>query len=137
MGTNPERNDTMAKKNTAAVRKNTKGMPRITAKVCAMTKEQREAWFTAATANCTAEQKGEVRARLDQVNAGSYKLTQGQGQGRKVDFAKAFGRCNMVELLALRDTLKTAIDGKRADAAAEIEQAEKELADRKAALATA
>ena len=124
-------------KNPTTTRKSTKGVPRITAKVMAMKADERQAWFDKATASCTAAQKAEVKARLDAVNAGTYTLKQGQGQGRKVDFAKAFGRCTMADLLALRDTLKDAIEAKRDAAAAEIADAEKELAARKAALATA
>lgn len=102
-----------------STRKNTKNVPRITAKVLAMTQIQREQWFTKGTLRCTSEQKAEVRTRLDEVNAGTYILQSHhaktpaatkttkekyvgpngfRGQGRMVDFSLAFKRCNVKEL---------------------------------------
>ena len=115
------------------VRKNTVGVPRITAGVVKMTPEQREVWFNEKTTTCNVEQKAEVRSRLDSLNAGKYTLS--QGQGKNIDFDKAFAKADMKTLLDLRATLATAIEAKRDAAVAEIAAQEKELADRKAALA--
>ena len=119
------------------VRKNTVGVPRITAGVVKMTPEQREVWFNEKTTACNPEQKAEVRSRLDDLNAGKYSIGQGSGsgQGKNIDFDKAFAKADMKTLLDLRATLATAIEAKRDAAVAEIAAAEQELANRKAALA--
>ena len=128
----------MAKNTTTkATKKSTAGVPRITKGVMAMDVAGREKWFNDKCANLAADVKAEIRARLDQVNAGKYTLTQGQGQGRKIDFAAAFAKQTASDLLALKPVLEAAIEAKREAALAEIAAAELELASRKAALATA
>jgi hypothetical protein len=117
-------------------RKDTAGVPRITAAVVGMTPEQREVWFKEKTVGLKDAQIAEVRSRVDALNAGKYEIKggQGQGQGRKVDFQKLFERATAADLLAMRPLLNAAIDAKRQQAIDEIAAQEKALAERKAAL---
>jgi hypothetical protein len=115
-------------------RKNTAGVPRITAAVVGMTPDQREVWFKEKTAGLNEVQIAEIRSRLDALNAGKYEIKGGQGQGKKVDFQKLFERATAAELLAAKPMLDAAIEAKRQQAIDEIVAQEKELAERKAAL---
>jgi hypothetical protein len=100
-----------------------------------MTPDQREAWFNEKCGKLPADIQKEVRDRLDAVNAGKYTL-KGGGQGKKVDFQKIFEHVTVAELLDARKVLDTTIEAKRDAAIIEIEQQEKELAERKAMLAS-
>ena len=132
---------TKSNKTQGHVRKDTNGVPRITAKVVKMTPDQRKEWFDKSTTACNTTQKAEVQARLDLLNAGKYEIksqgAKGTGQGRKIDFAAAFSKQTAAFLLTLKPELDKAIEAKRNEAMADIEAQEKELAARKAELATA
>jgi hypothetical protein len=132
-----KKSDTTTTTPAAAQKKSTAGVPRITAAVVGMTPEQREVWFNEKCGKLSAAIQKEVRERLDAVNAGKYELKGGgQGQGKKVDFQKIFERVTVAELLDARKVLDTTIEAKRDAAILEIEQQEKELAERKAMLAS-
>ena len=113
------------------MKKSTKGIPRVTNKIIALDAAGQKAWLE----TVPAAHRADVEARLKKAVTDGRKP--GQGQGRKVDFVKAFGRCTMADLLTLRGTLNDAIEGKRDAAVAEIAAAEAELAQRKADLAKA
>jgi len=51
-----------------AVRKSTKGVPKLVDGMKHWTKERRESWFNEKTANCYAEKRAEIRAMLDKMN---------------------------------------------------------------------
>ena len=108
------------------VRKDTSGVPRITAKVVQMTPEQRKEWFDKSTTACNATQKAEVQARLDLLNAGKYEIgsqgAKGTGQGRKIDFAAAFAKHNAEFLKTLVPILDETIKSKATAEAAEIKK---------------
>ena len=74
----------------AKVRKSTKGMPRITDKVIAMSETDRAAWL----AKVPAEHLAGVEARLKDVLANGRTST---GKGHKVDFGKLFAGRTVAE----------------------------------------
>jgi hypothetical protein len=109
-------------------KKSTAGIPRVTAKVIAMSEADRKAWLE----KVPAAHREDVAARLEKAVAAGHKPT--KGQGRKVDFQKAFAHLTAVDLIALRPVLEKAIEQKRDEAIAEIAAQEAELAARKASL---
>lgn len=115
------------------VRKDTKGVPRITEAVVAMTPEQREVWFKEKTANLSPAQTTEIRSRLDALNAGKYEL-KGQGQGKKGFKSPDLSSASLEDLDTLIAACTAMKEEIRVKMISEIAAQEKELAERKAAL---
>lgn len=120
----------MSKNQGKGQKKSTAGIPRVTAKVIAMSEADRKAWLE----TVPAAHRDDVAARLAKAVAEGRDSKASKGQGRKIDFDKAFARMTAADLLSLKPILEKAIDQKRDEAIAEIAEQEKALAERKAAL---
>ena len=114
------------------VRKNTKGVPRVTAKVLALDEAGRAAWLTESTKGLSAEVVAEIKAR---IVAG----LNGDKPPKKVNFKAAFVGRSYAELIQIRADLSEAL--KVAEQAeeetlnriiAKAEQQKKDIAARKA-----
>ena len=89
----------------AKVRKSTKGIPRVTDKVLAMSDEDRGKWLTEKTAGLSAETVKEIAERMEKA------LTEGR-EPKKVNFGSIFKGRSVAELTeaqtALTEALKVA-----------------------------
>jgi len=88
----------MKTKKDGSPRKSTKGIPRVTDKVLAMSEEDRAAWLL----TVPAEHRAEVEARLETA------MTEGR-KPRKVDFGTVFNGRSVEELTEAQTALTNAL----------------------------
>lgn len=117
---------------TGKVRKNTKGIPRITSAILAMDEAGRAKWLNDLPSTLSDETKAEIKARMETaLKGGTVK-----GKGKKVDFAALFSGKTVEELTeaqtALTAALESAETAKLNALTAIIEKADAELARLKA-----
>ena len=93
------------------MRKSTKGIPRVTDKVLAMSDEEQAAWLAEKGASLTADQKAEVLARIETAK------TEGR-KPKKVDFGSIFKGRSVADLTDAKGHLTNAL------AAAAVEEEE-------------
>ena len=86
----------------AKVRKSTKGIPRVTDKVLAMSETDRQAWLDEACKALSPEVKAEVAARL------ATALTEGR-KAKKVNFGTIFNGRSVAELTEAQTALTEAM----------------------------
>jgi hypothetical protein len=84
------------------VRKSTKGIPRVTDKVIAMSDADRAKWFAEKCAKLNEAQKNEIQARLTKAMSDGRKP-------RKVNFATLFDGRPVAELIAAKEALTAAM----------------------------
>ena len=103
-----------------------KGIPRVSAKIVAMSPADREVWFNEKTANLPADTKAEIRTRLDEAVKSGL-------SPRKVIWEKFLAGRSCIDLLScITVAQKLSKDGKAAELTKKreaIEAAKLELAD--------